>query len=164
MTALYEIVPVGAQAAEPAAGRGAEPLKYQPAAPAAVPTAQDKPPFEQVGKPNQAGKPAARRPGEPRAAHGETPLEEARRRHEHTHGGAAGGAGGGFDAAPADFRFAAAVAAFGMILRESDHKGTATLPLVAEIAGSAMGRDPGGYRAEFLDLVRKAEGDRGIDR
>jgi Ca-activated chloride channel family protein len=66
--------------------------------------------------------------------------------------------GGRFDAAPADFRFAAAVAAFGMILRDSEHKGTATLPLVAEIAGSAMGRDAGGYRAEFLDLVRKAAG------
>jgi len=72
--------------------------------------------------------------------------------------------GGGFDAAPADFRFAAAVAAFGMILRESEHKGTATLPFVAEIAGGAMGRDAGGYRAEFLDLVRKAEGDRGTER
>jgi Ca-activated chloride channel family protein len=45
-----------------------------------------------------------------------------------------------------------------MILRDSEHKGTATLPLVAEIAGSAMGRDAGGYRAEFLDLVRKAAG------
>jgi Ca-activated chloride channel family protein len=44
-----------------------------------------------------------------------------------------------------------------MILRESEHKGSATLPLVAEIAGSALGRDQSGYRAEFLDLVRQAE-------
>jgi Ca-activated chloride channel family protein len=44
-----------------------------------------------------------------------------------------------------------------MILRDSEHKGTATFPLVAEIAGSALGRDQGGDRAEFLDLVRKAE-------
>jgi Ca-activated chloride channel family protein len=65
--------------------------------------------------------------------------------------------GAAFDAAPADLRFAAAVAAFGMILRDSEHKGTATLALVAEVAGSALGRDQGGYRAEFLDLVRKAE-------
>ena len=70
--------------------------------------------------------------------------------------------GGGFDAASADLRFAAAVAAFGMILRDSEHKGTASLPLVAELAGSALGRDEGGYRAEFLDLVRRAQtlGDR----
>ena len=61
-----------------------------------------------------------------------------------------------FDAAPADLRFAAAVAAFGMILRESAERGDATLPLVAKIAGSALGRDEGGYRAEFLDLVRRA--------
>ena len=45
-----------------------------------------------------------------------------------------------------------------MILRDSEHKGTATLPLVAEIAGTALGRDAAGYRAEFLDLVRKAGG------
>jgi Ca-activated chloride channel family protein len=62
-----------------------------------------------------------------------------------------------FDEAPADLRFAAAVAAYGMILRGSDQKGEATLPLVARIAASALGGDDGGYRAEFLDLVRKAE-------
>jgi Ca-activated chloride channel family protein len=44
-----------------------------------------------------------------------------------------------------------------MILRGSDQKGEATLPLVAKIAASGLGRDDGGYRAEFLDLVRKAE-------
>jgi Ca-activated chloride channel family protein len=43
-----------------------------------------------------------------------------------------------------------------MILRDSEHKGTASLERVEEIAGTAMGSDPGGYRAEFLDLVRKA--------
>jgi hypothetical protein len=35
--------------------------------------------------------------------------------------------------------------------------GGATLPLVAKIAGGALGRDESGYRAEFLDLVRRAE-------
>jgi Ca-activated chloride channel family protein len=49
------------------------------------------------------------------------------------------------------------VAAFGMILRESDQRGEATLPLVAKIAAESLGRDEGGYRAEFLDLVRRAE-------
>ena len=44
-----------------------------------------------------------------------------------------------------------------MILRGSGQRGEATLPLVAKIAGDALGRDQGGYRAEFLDLVRRAE-------
>ena len=65
-------------------------------------------------------------------------------------------AGAAFSAAPADFRFAAAVAAFGMILRGSDRRGEATLPLVAAMAAGSLGRDEGGYRAEFLDLVRRA--------
>ncbi|NBV44504.1 MAG: VWA domain-containing protein [Planctomycetia bacterium] len=65
-------------------------------------------------------------------------------------------AGGSFESASDDLRFAAAVAAFGMLLRSSDHAGTATLPLVARIAGDALGTDPGGLRAEFLDLVRAA--------
>jgi hypothetical protein len=29
--------------------------------------------------------------------------------------------------------------------------------MVARIAAGALGSDPGGYRAEFLDLVRRAE-------
>ena len=65
--------------------------------------------------------------------------------------------GGAFGSASADLRFTAAVAAFGMILRGSAEKGDATLPLVARIAGDALGPDAGGYRAEFLDLVRRAQ-------
>lgn len=62
-----------------------------------------------------------------------------------------------FAEAPADLRFAAAVAAFGMILQGSDQRGEATIPLVAKIAADAIGHDDGGHRAEFLDLVRRAE-------
>ena len=65
-------------------------------------------------------------------------------------------AGKDFSAATADFRFAAAVAAFGMILRESPHRGTATLAGVLELAEPNLGKDPSGYRKEFLDLVRRA--------
>lgn len=59
------------------------------------------------------------------------------------------------DASP-DTRFASAVALFGMIVRESKFKGTGTLDAVLEIAGASLGSDPGGYRKEFIDLVRKA--------
>ncbi len=61
-----------------------------------------------------------------------------------------------FGEATKDFQFAAAVASFGMLLRGSQHAGQATLSSVEEIAASSLGEDPGGYRAEFLDLVRKA--------
>jgi Ca-activated chloride channel family protein len=61
-----------------------------------------------------------------------------------------------FDQASADFRFAAAVAGYGMMLRHSPHKGTTNWDLVQKLAGGALGTDPGGYRKEFIDLARKA--------
>jgi Ca-activated chloride channel family protein len=61
-----------------------------------------------------------------------------------------------FDAASPDFKFAAAVASFGMILRESPHKGATSLPQVAEWAREGVGSDAGGHRSEFLGLVEQA--------
>jgi len=61
-----------------------------------------------------------------------------------------------------DFTWSAAVAAFGMILRDSPHKGTATLASVAELAQSARGPDASGYRAEFLQLVETARALKGV--
>lgn len=52
-----------------------------------------------------------------------------------------------------DGRFAAAVAAFGMLLRQSPHQGSATANLVLNLARSSRGRDADGYRAEFIRLV-----------
>jgi Ca-activated chloride channel family protein len=56
-----------------------------------------------------------------------------------------------------DFRFAAAVAAWGMLLRGSEHKGNATWASVAALARSALGHDEHGYRAEFLRLVEESQ-------
>ena len=56
-----------------------------------------------------------------------------------------------------DFKFAASVAGFGMILRESPYKGTATLASVAEWARQGLGSDAGGQRNEFLGLVSRAQ-------
>ncbi len=53
-------------------------------------------------------------------------------------------------------RFAAAVAGFWMILRDSPHRGQATLDSILRLAEASLGRDEGGYRAEFVELVRKA--------
>jgi Ca-activated chloride channel family protein len=55
-----------------------------------------------------------------------------------------------------DFKFSAAVAAFGLLLRQSEHRGTATYDAVLEMAQEGIGRDVGGYRKEFVALVRKA--------
>ena len=64
--------------------------------------------------------------------------------------------GAAFADASGDFKFAAAVAAFGMVLRDSEHKGTATWASVEEWAEAGLSYDPGGYRAEFVELVRAA--------
>jgi Ca-activated chloride channel family protein len=55
--------------------------------------------------------------------------------------------------ASAEFRFATAVACWGMLLRESEHKGIATHDMVIKLAQDARGRDPSGYRGEFVRLV-----------
>lgn len=52
-----------------------------------------------------------------------------------------------------NFYFSAAVAEFGMILRDSEHKGTASLDQVLALAREAQGHDREGYRAEFIRLV-----------
>lgn len=65
--------------------------------------------------------------------------------------------GKGFGAASQDFRFAAAVAGFGMLLRDSAHKGGLTYDAVLETATGNLGKDPHGYRAEFVELVRQAK-------
>ena len=57
-----------------------------------------------------------------------------------------------------DFKFAAAVASFGMLLRESPHQGNNTLEAILELAEEGRGADAHGYRSEFLDLVKKARG------
>jgi Ca-activated chloride channel family protein len=57
-----------------------------------------------------------------------------------------------------DFKFAAAVAAFGLVLRDSEFKGSTTLAGVLELAQEGRGPDEGGYRAEFIELVKKARG------
>lgn len=61
-----------------------------------------------------------------------------------------------FDETDNDFRFAASVAAFGMLLRGSEEKGEASFDKVIAWASGALGSDQHGYRAEFLDIARKA--------
>ncbi len=62
-----------------------------------------------------------------------------------------------------DLQFAAAVAAFGMVLKGSAHKGDATFELVKELATPALGDDKEGLRKELLELVEIARGARAYD-
>ncbi|HRE39458.1 MAG TPA: von Willebrand factor type A domain-containing protein [Chitinophagaceae bacterium] len=55
-----------------------------------------------------------------------------------------------------NFRFAAAVAQFGLLLRESEYKSTASYDNVLNLARKAKGYDEEGYRSEFVRLVESA--------
>ncbi len=52
-----------------------------------------------------------------------------------------------------NFRFAAAAAELGMILNDSEHKGTASFDSAIELARGAMGKDTYGIRHEFVQLA-----------
>jgi Ca-activated chloride channel family protein len=54
-------------------------------------------------------------------------------------------------------RFASAVAAFAMLLRDSEHKGSVTFDQVIDMARGARGSDPEGYRGEFIGMVQAAK-------
>lgn len=55
------------------------------------------------------------------------------------------------------FRFAAAVAGFGQLLRGGTYLETFDYPTLLALARAARGPDPDGYRSEFLQLVSLAE-------
>jgi Ca-activated chloride channel family protein len=65
--------------------------------------------------------------------------------------------GARFAEATQDFKFASAVAAFGMVLRDSPHRGSATLADVEAWGRAGIGSDAGGYRNEFLGLVERSK-------
>ena len=56
-----------------------------------------------------------------------------------------------------DLQFAAAVAAFGQKLRGGDYLGQFGYDAIARLAAGARGDDPGGYRGEFVSLVKLAD-------
>jgi Ca-activated chloride channel family protein len=56
-----------------------------------------------------------------------------------------------------NMRFASAVAAFGMVLRNSALKGTSNYKLVKSLATSSIDSSSDAYKKEFLELVNKAE-------
>jgi len=122
VTALYEIVPVGADMAL------VDKLKYQAAPAAAADLSSELLTVELRYQAPEGG--ASRLLAQPLAG---APAPIAR--------------------ASADQQFAAAVAEFGMLLRQSEQRGTATYASAAQLAQAGRGPDPEGYRAELLRLV-----------
>ncbi len=56
-----------------------------------------------------------------------------------------------------NYRFSAAVAEFGLILRSSEYKEEASMEHVMALAKGARGEDEEGYRSEFLKMVKLAD-------
>jgi Ca-activated chloride channel family protein len=141
VTALYEVVPTGSGATDPAASvPPVDPLKYQTPNPASVAStytdSKNQSP-EMVTVKLRHKKPD-----------GETSELTERSFTDN---------GSKFANAAPDLKFAAAVAEFGMILRDSQHKGKGTIGAVIEWAQEGKGADTAGYRAGFIELARKAQ-------
>jgi Ca-activated chloride channel family protein len=138
VTALYEIVPAGAGATDPAASvPPVDPLKYQSPNPSTTAATDSKASSETVTVKLRHKKPD-----------GETSELSERSFTDN---------GSKFENATPDLKFAAAVAEFGMLLRDSQYKGKGTFGAVIEWAQEGKGRDTAGYRAGFIEMARKAQ-------
>ncbi len=62
-----------------------------------------------------------------------------------------------------DMHFITAVVEFGLLLRNSEFKGTANFERILKNARLGLGRDPYGYRSEFIQLVQKTQRLRSAD-
>ena len=143
VTALYELIPPGA----PLEGARVDPLKYQEAQRATASSHEgelmtvkirykepddDSSRLLSVAVRDDAGRPgcAPRNDHDARTPHAECDADM-----------------------NASLGFAAAVAEFGMLLRDSEFKGEATWDSAQRLARQHRGDDPDGYRAEFVRLV-----------
>ena len=129
VTALYEVVPAGQRVENP----GVDELKYA-------------------------------RPAETVEGAGAGELLTVKLRYKEPEGGASKPINVGvpdrqasFRNASENFKFAAAVAEFGMLLRDSRYKGQSSFDGVAELARASTGADLRGHRAEFVRLVQTAK-------
>ena len=137
VTALYEIVPVEASPDPAAATPSVDPLKYQPANRVAATTTHPNSSPEMMTVKLRYKKPDGDK--------GQL-IERALTDNDAK-----------FENASADLKFAAAVAEFGMLLRDSQYKGNGTIGAVLEWAQEGKGADANGYRAGFIELLRQAE-------
>ena len=130
VTALYEVVPVGADS--DARVRGTDPLRYR--RPSDAPVAST----EGNGRELMFVKLRYKQPDQDESRLLSHAIE----------------APAGRVRTSDDFRFSAAVASFGMLLRGSEHKGRSSVDHVLSLARGARGDDADGYRGEFIRLVQ----------
>ena len=128
VTALYEIIPTGVDTRTPI--RGLDELRYQ-------------------------------RTGEPDSLRESSELLFVKLRYKDPSGSRSrllSHAASDDDVVPSsDFTFAASVAAFGMVLRDSKYGEAVDLATVLRWARSSVGRDREGYRGEFIRMVEEAQ-------
>jgi Ca-activated chloride channel family protein len=125
VTALYEIVPVGADSE--IGMPGVDPLRYQTPPRVTRRAGHDELAFVKV---------RYKRPQGSTSRLIEHPVRDSG------------------DRVSEDFTFAAAVAGFGMLLRESEYRGSINADRVLSMASDCLGDDPGGYRQGFVEMVR----------
>lgn len=140
VTALYEIVPVGAEPPAPVK------LKYQTVdQPANQSPTNQAAPADDISKELLTVRLRYKSPEATEndaATEFETALSEK---------------GKTIREASAGLRFASAVAMSGLVFRHSSYRGEANLDAAIEIASTALEEDTQGWRAEFVDLLRKAK-------
>jgi Ca-activated chloride channel family protein len=129
VTAIYEITPAAG------ADKLVDPLRYGAPKKATAATKGDELAFVRV---------RYKLPGEAKSRLSEQPVRRASVRTS-------------LAGAPAEQRFAVAVAAFGQRLRGESQVADYSYADIATLANDARGADPDGYRAEFVKLVRMAE-------
>ena len=135
VTALYELIPAGSDESL----KSIDPLKYQS-------TGQSSEPVQHI-KPDQTAelmtvKLRYKQPDGHTSTKVEIPVKGRVLEQEETSD---------------NFRFSAAIAEFGMILRDSEYKEDASIEQVVTLAGQAKGADEEGYRSEFIKLVKLAD-------
>ncbi len=134
VTAFYELVPIGSESSP-----GVDSLKYQAPEPASpvvpsAPSVNDNPEWLTV-------KLRYKLPRESQSTKIEIPYV---------------GSFAAFEDASPDFRFAAGVAAGGLLMRQDPAAGTLTYPDVIRWTAAATGADPNGYRREYIQLLHDA--------
>ena len=146
ITALYELVPAGVPMANGALAE-VDALKYQKKEqPKSPPVLDAKPPQQALEGLNDEALTVKLRYKAPDGQVSkliEVPVRDTK---------------GTLKDSPRDFRFATAVAGFGMLLRGSEHVEDFSFEAVRRLALEGKGEDALGYRGEFIQLIDKARG------
>ncbi|MCP4339104.1 MAG: VWA domain-containing protein [Desulfobulbaceae bacterium] len=130
VTALYELVPAGGEIP----GKAIDDLKYQPI---------EKPkPSKAFGNELLTVKLRYKEPDGQKSKLISFPVKQTDR---------------SFGETSNDFKFTCSVASFGMLLRNSPCKGTANFATTLDMAQAGLGEDKGGYRGEFITLIKTAK-------